>query len=142
MEPGPSPAPSQMGVSGASRCWSQAFERQSLKDLLTFLFKIIYLFIYFWLCWVFVAARVFSSCGARASHCSEFSCCRAPGSRAHGLQQLQLPGSGAQNLIVVALRLSCSEACGVFLDQGLNTCFLPWQENSLPAELPGKPKVC
>ena len=50
-----------------------------------FFFKIIYLF-YFWLCWVFVAARAFSSCGeqgllsscgAQASHCSELSCCRA-----------------------------------------------------------------
>ena len=29
-------------------------------------FKKIYLFIYFWLCWVFIAARgLFSSCGER-----------------------------------------------------------------------------
>ena len=43
-------------------------------------------FIYFWLCWVFVAARGLSlvaargatlRCGERASHCSGFSCCRA-----------------------------------------------------------------
>ena len=43
-------------------------------------------FIYFWLCWVSVAARGLSlveasgatlRCGARASHCSGFSCCRA-----------------------------------------------------------------
>ena len=25
----------------------------------------IYLFIYFWLCWVFIAAQAFSSCGER-----------------------------------------------------------------------------
>ena len=59
------------------------------------------LFIYFWLCWVFVAAHGLSlvaragatlHCGARASHCSDFSCCRAQalGARAsavvaHGL---------------------------------------------------------
>ena len=39
-------------------------------------------FIYFWLCWVFIAARAFlyfslqgflSGCGARVSHCSGFS---------------------------------------------------------------------
>ena len=61
----------------------------------------IYLFIYFWLHWVLVAARGLSlvavsgatlRCGARASHCSGFSCCgaRALGMRpsvvvAHGL---------------------------------------------------------
>ena len=46
----------------------------------------IYLFIYFWLRWVFVVVRRLSlvaragatlRCGARASHCSGFSCCRA-----------------------------------------------------------------
>ena len=43
-------------------------------------------FIYFWLCWVFVAVRAFSSfgdqgllssCGVQASHCGGFSCCQA-----------------------------------------------------------------
>ena len=43
------------------------------------------LFIYFWLHWVFVAAHSFLQlrraestlrCGARASHCGGFSCCR------------------------------------------------------------------
>ena len=45
-----------------------------------------FLFFYFCLCWGFVAARAFSSCrergllsscGARASRCSGFSCCPA-----------------------------------------------------------------
>ena len=43
-------------------------------------FYLFYLFIYFWLRWVFVAAQAFSSCcklarlrcGARASHCGGF----------------------------------------------------------------------
>ena len=34
-------------------------------------------FFFFWLRWVFAAARAFSSCGERASHCGGFSCCRA-----------------------------------------------------------------
>ena len=29
-------------------------------------------------------------------------------------------------------RFSCSVACGIFLDQGLNLCLLHWQEDSLP----------
>ena len=67
--------------------------------------NIFFLFIYFWLRWVFVAAcghslvaasRGYSSCGARASHCSGFSCCRA--------QAL-----GAWASVVVACRLS---SCG------------------------------
>ena len=52
-----------------------------------FLIYFIYLFIYFWLHWVFVAAHgLFSDCGergllfvggARISHCGGFSCCGA-----------------------------------------------------------------
>ena len=32
--------------------------------------------------------------------------------------------------VVVAHGLSCSVACGVFLDQGLNLCPLHWEVNS------------
>ena len=39
---------------------------------------------------------------------------------------LQSPGS-----VVVALGLSCSAACGIFLDQGLNLHLLHWQTYSL-----------
>ena len=49
-------------------------------------------------------------CGARASHCSGFSCC---GARA----------LGAQALVVVVHGLNCCTACGIFLDQGSNPCF-------------------
>ena len=41
----------------------------------------------------------FSSCGAQASHCGGFSCCVPQAlSRARGLQELWLLGSGAQSL--------------------------------------------
>ena len=44
--------------------------------------------------------------------------------------------------VVVVHGLSCSTACGIFLDQGLNPCLLlQWQKDSLPLELPGKPKI-
>ena len=54
-----------------------------LNAIFTFhLFFFLILFIYFWLRWVFVAARGLSlvaasggySCGTRASHCGGFSC--------------------------------------------------------------------
>ena len=89
-------------------------------------FFLIHLFIYFWLHWVFgtahglsllVESRGYSSCGAWASHCGGFSCC--------GAQAL-----GARASVIVAHGLSCSTACGIFLDQGSNLCPLHWQVDS------------
>ena len=48
-----------------------------------------------------------SSCRARAPHCSGFSCCRAR-------------ALGTWALVVVAHGLSCSAACSIFLERGLN----------------------
>ena len=42
---------------------------------------------------------------------------------------------------VVALGLSCPTACGIFPDQGSNTCPLTWQADSLPLDHQGSP-VC
>ena len=50
----------------------------------------------------------------QASHCSGSSC--------RGAWALGLTGSA-----VVEYGLSCPLACGIFLDQGLNLCFLHWQ---------------
>ena len=67
--------------------------------------------------------RAFSSCNkqgllssgdAQASHCSDFLCC--------GAWVL-----GARASVVVAQGLSCPEARGIFLSQGLNPCPLQWQ---------------
>ena len=66
-----------------------------------------------------VAARAFyscgnrgllSSCGARTSRCSDFSCCGARAPR-------------PQASVVVAHGLSCPVACGILPDQGLKTGF-------------------
>ena len=59
----------------------------------------------------------FSSCGAQVSHCGGFSCCGAW-------------ALGTQASVVVAHGLSCSVACGIFPDQGLNPCPLHWQVDS------------
>ena len=45
---------------------------------------------------------------------------------------LQSTGSRHLGLIVVAHRLSCSEACGIFPDQGSNPFLLHWLVVSLP----------
>ena len=67
-----------------------------------------------------------SSCGRRASRCTGFSCCRA--------QVL-----GIQASAVVAHGLSGSGACGIFLDQGSNSCPLHWQVDSYPLNHQGSP---
>ena len=78
--------------------------------------------------------RVFSSCeqgllfscGARASHCSGFSC----GARA--------PGTWAS--VTAGHRLSCCMAYGIFLDHQIsNPYLLPWQVNSFPLAPRGSP---
>ena len=41
--------------------------------------------------------------------------------------------------VVVAHGLSCSRACGIFLDQRLNRHLLRWQSDSLPLSHLGSP---
>ena len=90
-------------------------------------------FIYFWLRWASVAARgLFSSCcclrcGAQASHCG--------GPSRSGARALGTWASAA-----VAHGLSCSTACGILPDQGLNPCPLHWQADSQPLRHQGSPR--
>ena len=63
--------------------------------------------------------RLFFSCRVQASHCSGFSWfqgMQASVGAAHGLQ--------SAGPVVVAHRLSCTAACGVFLARGSNLCLL------------------
>ena len=53
---------------------------------------------------------------------------------------LRSTGSKHTGSAVVAHGLSCSTACGIFLDQGANPCPLHWSRFSTTAP-PGKPKV-
>ena len=68
-------------------------------------------------------------CGARASHCSGFSCCgaRALSAGASGVVARGLQSAGS---VAVAQGLSCSTACGIFPDQGWNPCPSHWQADS------------
>ena len=93
------------------------------------LFKIWFLFIYFWLHWVFVALCRLSLV-ASVSY-SSFQCLRfslrwlllllSVGPRVLGLQLLRLSGS----VVVAHGLMSYSTACGIFPDQGSNLCPLP-----------------
>ena len=96
-----------------------------------FFFKI-YLFILVALglhccAWAFSSCEqgLLSSCSAWG-YCSGFSS-QSAGSRVLGLQQLQHSG------------FSCSVACKIFPDQGLNLCLLHWQADSYPLSHQGSP---
>ena len=110
-------------------------------------------FLYVWLRWVFVSARVFSlvavSRGYSSLRCAGFSLrwllllwstgCRWAGFSSCGTrpQQLQFTGSvvvarrlQSTGSVVVTHGLSCSVACGILLAQGSNLCPLHWQADS------------
>ena len=44
--------------------------------------------------------------------------------------------------VVVANGLSCSAACGIFLDHRRNPCLLHWQADSYPLHYQGRPLKC
>ena len=100
-------------------------------------FFLIYLFIYFWLCWVFISVRGLSLVAASGGHSS---------SRCAGLS-LSRPllwrstGSRRAGSVVVAHGLSCSAACGIFPDRGSNPCPLQWQADSQPLRHQGSPQM-
>ena len=100
-----------------------------------FFFIFIYLFIYFWLCWVFVSVRglppVAASGGHSSSRCAGLSLSRPLSSRS--------TGSRRAGSVVVAHGPSCSAACGIFPNQGSNSCPLHWQADSQPLRHQGSP---
>ena len=109
-------------------CQGESSYRKQLPPAILFIYfdKFIYLFIYFWLCSVFIAAHRLSlvaargttlCCSAWASHWGGFSCCGAW-------------ALGVRASVVVAHGLSCSTACGILPDQALNLCPLHWQSDS------------
>ena len=98
----------------------------------------IYLFIYFWLCWVFISVRGLSLVAASGDHSS---------SRCAGLSPsrpllLRSTGSRCAGSAIVAHGPSCSAACGIFPDQGSNPRPLHWQADSQPLRHQGSPWLC
>ena len=93
------------------------------------------LFIYLWLCWVFVSVRGLSLIAASGGHSSSRCACLS-------LSQsllLRSTGSGRAGSVIVAHGPSCSAACGIFPDQGSNPCPLHWQADSQPLRHQGSP---
>ena len=94
--------------------------------LLSFLF-FFFLIILFWLCWISFLCGFFPGCRAW----------RPTLVALHGLLivMVSLVGEhrlwGAPALVAVTHGLSCSTACGVFLDKGSNWCRLHFQAGSL-----------
>ena len=100
-----------------------------------FFLIIIYLFIYFWLCWVPVSVRGPPPATASGGHSS---------SRCAGLSPprpllLRSTGSRRAGSAVVAHGPSCSAACGILPDQGSNPCPLHQQADSQPLRHQGSP---
>ena len=101
---------------------------------LFFLFNL-FIFIYLWLCWVFVSVRGLSLVVASGGHSS---------SRCAGLSPsrpllLWSTGSRRAGSVIMAHGPSCSAACGIFPDQGSNPCPLHWQADSQPLRHQGSP---
>ena len=81
-------------------------------------------------------------CGARVSHRSGFSRCRAQalGHAGFGVAARGLRSCGSRLYSadsVVMHGLSCSAGCGIFPDKGSNLCLLRWQADSLPPSYQG-----
>ena len=101
-----------------------------------FFFNFYYLFIiYFWLCWVFVSVRGLSLVAESGGHSS----LRCAGLSLSRPLLLQSTGSRRTGSVAVAHGLSCSAACGILPDQGLNLCPLHWQADSQPLCHQGSP---
>ena len=93
------------------------------------------LFIYLWLCWVFVSVRGLSLVAASGGHSSS----RCAGLSLSWPLLLRSTGSRHAGSVVVAHGPSRSAACGIFPDQGSNPCPLHWQADSQPLRHQGSP---
>ena len=108
-------------------CWLNSF----------FFFNFIYLFIYFWLCWVFVSVRGLSLVAASGGHSSS----RCAGLSLSRPLLLRSTGSRCAGSAIVAHGPSRSAACGIFPDQSSNPYPLHWQADSQPLRHQGSPWI-
>ena len=106
----------------------------SASTMITF-FLFINLFIYLWLCWVFVSVRGLSLVAASGGHSSS----RCTGLSLSRPLLLWSTGSRRAGSAVVAHGPSCSAARGILPDQGSNPCPLHWQADSQPLCHQGSP---
>ena len=94
-----------------------------------------FIFIYLWLCWVFVSVRGLSLVVAIGGHSSS----RCTGLSLSWPLLLRSTGSRRAGSVIAAHGPSCSAAYGIFPDQGTNPCPLHWQADSQPLRHQGSP---
>ena len=102
------------------------------KDIGKFFFK---LFIYLWLCWVFVSVGGFSLVAVSGGHSS----LRCAGLSLSWPLLLRSTGSRRAGSAIVAHGPRRSAACGILPNQGSNPCPLHWQADSQPLYHQGSP---
>ena len=107
----------------------------SVSSFFFFLILFICLFIYFWLCWVFVSVRGLPPVAASRGHSSSW----CTGLSLSQPLLLWSTGSRCTGSVVVAHGPSCSAARGILPDQGSNPCPLHWQADSQPLRHQGSP---
>ena len=113
------------------------FSPDTVRNDFIFFKFIYYLFIiYFWLCWIFVSVRGLSLVVASGGHSSS----RYAGLSLSRPLLLRSTGFRRAGSVVVAHGPSCSAACGIFPDQGLNPCPLHWQADCQPLHHQGSPR--
>ena len=101
-----------------------------------------------WLSIFFFYYFIFFGCVGSSFLCEGFLQLQQAGATPHhGARGLSLSwplllrstGSRCAGSVVVAHGPSCSAACGIFPDQGLNPCPLHWQADSQPLRHQGSP---
>ena len=92
-------------------------------------FFTVVVFIYLWLCWVFIAAWAFSL--VAVLKCIVVASLIAGTSSRHVGSVVAAPRVWSTGSVVVVPGLSRSMARGIFLDQKSNLCLLHWQSDSL-----------
>ena len=128
------PRPPALGAWSLNHCTT----REVPNDHFCFFFLIyFYLFIYFWLCWVFVSVRGLSLVAASEGHSSS----RRAGLSLSRPLLLRSTGSRRAGSVVVSHGPICSAACGIFPNQGSNPCPLHWQADSQPLRHRGSPQM-
>ena len=107
------------------------------QNILCLSFKNNFIYLYFIFgCAVFLLLYgPFCSCDVWVSLCSDFPCCRVQFLE-RGASVVAAPGLQSIDSVVMAHGLSCSTACGIFLNQELKLWPLHWQVDSLPLEKP------
>ena len=121
-------------------CCKLYVEKKTASTLPTTLNKLfIYIYVFFFgcCCWfvcLLLAVLGHCCCWAFFSSCSGQELLPSGGTLAFIVGASLVPAHRPQSTgsVAAAHGLSCSQACGIFLDQGSNLCLLHWQVDSLP----------